>query len=103
MLPIHEQAINRNWAAPYHVYVGPNDTAEFIHGLGSGPNKRYNYKDLLTHHSYGNGSLSWTQESHTNGSRVLRGLNAVSQGAWAASSSVYNNRGWRPVLELISD
>ncbi len=96
MLPIHENAINKNWKYPDN--VGPNDTAEFAHELGTGISKRYNDEDLLTDTNDG----SWTQETY-HGSRVLRGGYGISSKGWNSESADDRSRGWRPVLELISD
>lgn len=96
MLPIHENAINKNWRHPDN--VGPNDTFEFIHELGTGISKRYNDEDLLTDTNNG----SWTQETY-HGSRVLRGGYGISSKGWSSENADDRSRGWRPVLELISD
>ena len=100
MLPIHEQAIDKTWA--YSAYVEDN-IEPFTHTLGNGEDGMYTDADLLTHHSHGNGSLSWTQESVESHlcSRVLRGNNGVSNSQWIYHSNTGENLGWRPVLELV--
>ena len=59
-------------------------------------------KDLITHHTFGPGSYTWTQETSDVASfyRVIRGYYGASSGfhytSWYANSTF----GWRPALVL---
>jgi len=98
MLPIHQEAINKNWAYPDNV---ESDIPVWAHNLGTGTQGRYTDEDLLTHYNHGSGSYSWCQEvAESAASRVLRGYYGVSYSRSLASSSTHSNRGWRPCLEF---
>lgn len=93
MLPIHEQAKNKNWAYP--AYVESEIPANW--------NINYTDKDLVTISSAGNGSYQWCQETPATSppSRVIRGDYGVSYAGWTTASSSHSGNGWSPVLELL--
>lgn len=98
MLPIHQEAINKNWAYPDNV---ESDIPVWAHNLGTGTQGRYTDMDLLTHYNYGSGSYSWCQEvAESAARRVYRGYHGVSNSSSTTSSFTGFNRGWRPCLEL---
>ena len=100
MLPIHQEAINKNWAYPNNVesYI-----PVWAHNLGTGTQGRYTDEDLLTHYYHGSGSYSWCQEvAESAAYRVLRGYFGVSNSYSSASSTTISHRGWRPCLELVN-
>ena len=72
-------------------------------GIRFGTLAQYTDTDLLVHHTVGNGSYSWCQEtpSSSTGSRICRGHFGVSYLTWSPTSNVNSAYGWRPVLELI--
>ena len=100
MLPIHQEAINKNWAYPDNV---ESDIPVWAHNLGTGTQGRYTDVDLLTHRNYGSGSYSWCQEvAETAADRIYRGEYGVSDSISNTSSSTYSGHGWRPCLELVN-
>jgi hypothetical protein len=99
MLPIHQGAINKNWAYPDNV---ESDIPVWSHNLGTGNQGMYTDEDLLTHSSYGSGSRSWCQEvGERSDYRIRRGGNGVSLSFSGASSDRTAELGWRPCLELV--
>lgn len=100
MLPIHQEAISKNWAYPDNV---ESDIPVWAHSLGNGTQSRYTDEDLLTKSDYGSGSYSWCQEmAESTASRVPRGYYGVSY-SYSYTSSITNSlRGWRPCLEFVS-
>ncbi|MCF6464215.1 head completion/stabilization protein [Clostridium sp. Cult1] len=95
MLPIHEQAINKNWPDSINV---ESDIPVWSHNYGTGQNGMYTNDDL--HVNGGNGSRCWCQESFVDASgRLLRGGTRITQSSSDVMSSLYT--GWRPVLELV--
>ena len=100
MLPIHQEAISKNWAYPDNV---ESDIPVWAHSLGTGAQNRYTDEDLLTKKGYGSGSYSWCQEvAESAAYRVYRGNDGVSYSDSATSSNTYGYRGWRPCLELVN-
>ena len=98
MLPIHQEAINKNWAYPDNV---ESDIPVWAHSLGTGTQGRYTDADLLTHYDYGSGSYSWCQEvAGSSATRVCRGRDGVSFSGSYTSSTSASSRGWRPCLEF---
>ena len=98
MLPIHREAINKNWAYPDNV---ESDIPVWAHNLGTGTQGRYTDEDLLTHYDHGSGSYSWCQEvAERAANRVGRGRYGVSDSRSVSSSSTTSYRGWRPCLEF---
>ena len=98
MLPIHQEAINKNWACPDNV---ESDIPVWAHNLGTGTQGRYTDEDLLTHNNYGSGSYSWCQEvAESAALRVYRGNNGVSLSTSNTSSNTSSHYGWRPCLEF---
>lgn len=98
MLPIHQEAINKNWAYPDNV---ESDIPVWSHNLGAGNQGMYTDEDILTHYNYGSGSRSWCQEVAENvATRINRGDAGVSSSFSDASSFLNNIRGWRPCLEF---
>lgn len=98
MLPIHQEAINKNWAYPDNV---ESDIPVWAHNLGTGTQGRYTDEDLLTHNNYGSGSYSWCQEvAESAAFRVFRGVYGVSYSYFGASSDSGSIYGWRPCLEF---
>lgn len=98
MLPIHQEAINKNWAYPNNV---ESDIPVWAHSLGTGTQGMYTDVDLLTHYDHGSGSYSWCQEVAESATfRVSRGRRGVSGSLSNLSSSMLSNYGWRPCLEL---
>lgn len=93
MLPIHEQAKNKNWAYPS--YVEPEIPSDW--------NINYTDLDLVTDSKGGNGYRQWCQETPetfpTN--RVIRGETGVSNANWYTASGTGSFYGWSPVLELL--
>lgn len=100
MLPIHQEAISKNWAYPDNV---ESDIPVWAHNLGTGTQGRYTDEDLLTHFNHGSGSYSWCQEvAESSAFRVTRGDYGVSISNSRASSYTHSNYGWRPCLEFVS-
>ena len=100
MLPIHQEAISKNWAYPDNV---ESDIPVWAHNLGTGTQGRYTDQDLLTHRDHGSGSYSWCQEvAESSAYRVGRGIVGVSSSSSIASSDTGSSRGWRPCLELVN-
>ena len=98
MLPIHQEAINKNWAYPNNV---ENDIPVWAHNLGTGTQGMYTDEDLLTHYDFGSGSYSWCQEvAESAADRVYRGGDGVSDSFSYTSSDSYSYYGWRPCLEF---
>lgn len=93
MLPIHEQAANKNWKYP--AYVEPEIPSDW--------NINYTDKDLVTGSSGGYGYYHWCQETPAAdpSDRVIRGYNGVSNASWNLASNTTLAYGWSPVLELI--
>lgn len=99
MLPIHQEAINKNWAYPDNV---ESDIPVWAHSLGTGAQNRYTDEDLLTKSNYGIGSYSWCQEvAESAFDRVFRGYNGVSYSGRHTSYTGLTDGGWRPCLELV--
>jgi hypothetical protein len=99
MLPIHQEAINKNWAYPDNV---ESDIPVWAHSLGTGTQNRYTDEDLLTKSDYGSGSYSWCQEvAESAFDRVFRGYNGVSYSHSHTSYTALTDGGWRPCLELV--
>lgn len=95
MLPIHEQAINKNWPDSINV---ESDIPVWSHNYGTGQNGMYTNDDL--HVNGGNGSRCWCQESFVDApGHLLRGGTGITQSSSDVISSLYT--GWRPVLELV--
>lgn len=92
VLPLHEQAKVGDWA--YKSYAG--EVEDWGIGLTD--------KTLITHHTLGEGSYRWMQETgDTHPSRrVSRGYNGASIGNVDGSWATYTNRGWAPALRLRS-
>lgn len=92
MLPIHQQAINKNWSYPDYV---ESDLPNWNIGFSD--------SDLLTNKQYGNGAYSWCQETteSANTSRVYRGNASASFINSTSYSLSGSDLGWRPVLELV--
>lgn len=92
ILPLHERAKLQDWN--YKTYAGT--TEDWGVGLSD--------KDLVTHHTPGNGSYSWCQETGDTypARRVTRGNGGASGGHVTYSWHTDWNRGWRPVLRLIN-
>ena len=90
ILPLHERAKLGDWN--YRTHAGT------VEDWGVGLND----KDLITHHTFGPGSYTWTQETSDGASffRVFRGLNGASGGSHDSSWFVYSGFGWRPALHL---
>ena len=90
ILPLHEKAKLGNWA--YKSYAG--DVEDWGIGLTDA--------DLVTHHTLGQGSYSWTQETSDVDSfrRVRRGRFGASYGDADASWFGGSTDGWRPALQL---
>jgi hypothetical protein len=90
MLPIHEKAVANNWNYPAYVPTVNSWDINFSDG------------DLLAHNKFGNGSLTWCQESSDAdpAQRVHRGYGGVSLLFANDSAYVNNYRGWRPRLKL---
>jgi hypothetical protein len=98
MLPIHQEAISKNWAYPNNV---ESDIPVWAHSLGNGTQSRYTDEDLLTKSDYGSGSYSWCQEvAESAAYRVYRGFRGVSNSNSNTSSDAYSGMGWRPCLEF---
>ncbi len=98
MLPIHQEAINKNWAYPNNV---ESDIPVWAHNLGTGTQGRYTDEDLLTHYDHGSGSYSWCQEvAESAAKRVNRGYDGVSNSNSYTSYNTNSYRGWRPCLEF---
>ena len=98
MLPIHQEAINKNWAYPDNV---ENDIPVWAHNLGTGTQGMYTDEDLLTHYDFGSGSYSWCQEvAESTAVRVHRGYFGVSDSNSNTSSYLDSIFGWRPCLEF---
>ena len=91
MLPIHERAPS---SFNYNQFV---DTSTKDWGVG------FTDADLITHHTFGNGSFSWTQETRDDEAslRVDRGYLGVSRLSSGTSSSVSAARGSHFVLVLV--
>ncbi len=100
MLPIHQEAISKNWAYPDNV---ESDIPVWAHNLGTGTQGRYTDEDLLTHYDHGSGSRSWCQETRKDNAayRVNRGNSGVSYSYSYPSSDTYRSLGWRPCLEFV--
>lgn len=92
ILPMHERSKMQNWRYPTHAGTTEN------WGLG------LTDEDLVTHHEFGAGNYSWTQETSDVEPyrRVIRGINGVSYGTHYTSWYVYSDYGWRPALRLLS-
>lgn len=61
-------------------------------------------QDLQTHSDYGNGSYSWCQNyAYSSTYRCNRGHDGVAYSGLNSSSITTAVRGWRPVLELVTD
>lgn len=92
MLPIHEQARNKNWRYPAN--VEPEIPSDW--------NINYTDDDLVTNSSAGNGHWHWCQETAATNptARVIRGGGGVSHISWNGSNA-NPDFGWSPVLELI--
>ena len=93
IMPLHEKATTKDWA--YKAYV--SDTVE---DWGVGLTDR----DLVTHHTHGNGSYSWMQDTVDTiaWTRLVRGDGGVSYGNHGRSWNVHTSYGWRPCLALLS-
>lgn len=91
ILPVHEKAAAGNWN--YNQYA-PTSVPDWGVGFSDG--------DLMTHNKFGNGSLTWCQESSdANPSlRVGRGYSGASSLFANDSAGAYGGRGWRPRLKL---
>jgi len=99
MLPIHQEAINKNWVDPNSV---ESDIPVWSHNLGAGNQGMYTDEDILTHYDYGSGSRSWCQEVAEKATfRISRGYYGVSFSNSSTSSSTDAYYGWRPCLELV--
>lgn len=94
MLPIHQQAANKNWAYPANVESE----------IPANWNINYTDNDLVTHSSGGNGSGHLCQEAPATSpsSCVYRGYLGVSHPSWIGASETILYSGWSPVLELIN-
>ena len=90
VLPLHEQAKVGDWA--YKSYAG--EVEDWGIGLTD--------KTLVTHHTLGEGSYRWMQETgDTHPSRrVGRGGNGASYGSVYYSWRAITGRGWAPALRL---
>lgn len=90
VLPLHERAKLGNWN--YRAYAG--DVEYWGMDLSD--------KDLITHHTFGYGSYTWTQESSDVASfnRVIRGSYGASLGNQGNSWHTGTETGWRPALHL---
>lgn len=92
ILPLHEKAIVGDWN--YSSYAG--EVGNWGLGLTD--------KTLITHHTHGEGSYSWCQETGDTlpSRRVGRGFHGASNGYVNFSWHTSTNRGWRPALRLLS-
>lgn len=94
MLPIHEQAANKNWAYPK--YVEPDIPTDW--------NINYTDNDLVTKTSEGNGSIHWCLETLATlpTQRIIRGgWGGISFSDFFSNPNATPTDGWSPVLELI--
>ena len=92
ILPLHERAKLQDWN--YKGYAGT--TEDWGVGLSD--------KDLVTHHTLGNGNYPWCQETGDThpARRVYRGGHGASHGTVYPSWYANRYRGWRPALRLLS-
>ena len=90
MLPLHEQAKVGDWA--YAAYAG------VVEDWGIGLTD----KTLVTHHTLGEGSYRWMQETGDSlpACRVVRGNHGASNGNVYISWDTGTGRGWAPALRL---
>lgn len=91
MYPIHLNMSSGKWRYKLNL-------DDYIYDFGY----RYDDKDLLTDEQYGKGSISWCQEcGDSTESRLFRGEDGVSCSYSYPADFVWEQCGWRPVLELV--
>ena len=71
---------------------------------GMGTLAQYTDEQLHMHNSYGNGTYNWCQEVSGSDAftRVVRGYDGITYGAYHTSTLTNIVFGWRPLLELVN-
>ena len=92
------------WNRLFYPIYGDNPSPVSGEGLQFGSLAQYTGTDLVLHHTAGNGTYSWCQEtpSSNTGWCIRRGYNGVPHLSWTTASDMASVNGWRPVLELVS-